>query len=73
MAVNKNTFSNTTKLVIDNLEGGYYHPNMLKDGRVKDFTLAQAEQTIVDDLTNQTYFNQSVRDFKKATKALTRG
>ena len=22
--------------IIDNLEGGYYHPDMLQDGRVKD-------------------------------------
>ena len=28
--------NNAIKQVIDNLEGGYFHPNMLKDGRVKD-------------------------------------
>ena len=30
------TFREVCYAVIDNLEGGYYHPNMLKDGRVKD-------------------------------------
>lgn len=29
-------YNNVLKLVIDNLEGGYFHPLMLKDGRVKD-------------------------------------
>ena len=29
-------FTNLTKVVIDKLEGGYFHPDMLKDGRVKD-------------------------------------
>lgn len=32
----ENQFIAITKIVIDKLEGGYYHPNMLKDGRVKD-------------------------------------
>ncbi len=29
------TFSKVTDLVIDNLEGGYYHPDMLHDGRLR--------------------------------------
>jgi len=29
-------FYNLSKVVIDKLEGGYFHPDMLKDGRVKD-------------------------------------
>lgn len=34
--IDKNQFSNIVSLVIDNLEGGYYNPKMLQDGRVKD-------------------------------------
>jgi hypothetical protein len=30
------TFQEVCYAVINNLEGGYFHPNMLKDGRVKD-------------------------------------
>jgi len=29
-------FNKMNNLIIDKLEGGYYHPKMLKDGRVKD-------------------------------------
>lgn len=29
-------FIKVVKIVIDNLEGGYYHPLMIQDGRVKD-------------------------------------
>lgn len=32
----KNNFSKVCSFVIDKLEGGYYHPDMLKDGRIKD-------------------------------------
>ena len=31
-----NVFNNATGLIISQIEGGYYHPNMLGDGRVKD-------------------------------------
>jgi hypothetical protein len=34
MAVSRTIFNQATELVIDNLEGGYYHPDMLYDGRV---------------------------------------
>lgn len=45
--VNKNmTFSEVTKLVITNLEGGYYHPDMLKDGRVKDQRYGSSGETM---------------------------
>ena len=30
------SFSKVVSEVIDKLEGGYYHPDMLKDGRVRD-------------------------------------
>ena len=34
-SLSNSSFENVTKQVIDNLEGGYYHPNMGKDGRLK--------------------------------------
>ena len=33
-------------LVIDNLEGGYYHPDMLQDGRVKDQRYGNSGETM---------------------------
>jgi hypothetical protein len=33
-------------LVIDNLEGGYYHPDMLRDGRVKDRRFSGSGETM---------------------------
>lgn len=41
-----NLFSNNVGLVIDNLEGGYYHPNMLKDGRIKDSRYGGSGETM---------------------------
>jgi hypothetical protein len=37
-APNQNLFTNATKLVIDNFEGGYYHPQMYRDGRLNPNT-----------------------------------
>jgi hypothetical protein len=34
MNVDQNLFNDATKLVIKNFEGGYYHPDMLSDGRL---------------------------------------
>jgi len=39
-------FNKITSLVIDKLEGGYYHPNMLIDGRVKDIRYANSGETM---------------------------
>ncbi len=36
MATTLEKFAPITDKVITNLEGGYFHPNMIKDGRVKD-------------------------------------
>lgn len=36
MAVSKQKYADVVDLIIDNLEGGYYHPDMLLDGRLKD-------------------------------------
>mgnify|MGYP003333832277 CR=1 FL=1 len=34
-------------IVIDKLEGGYYHPDMLKDGRVKDMRYSKSGETMM--------------------------
>jgi hypothetical protein len=39
-------FIEITKLVIAKLEGGYYHPDMLKDGRVKDTRYSGSGETM---------------------------
>jgi len=46
MAVDVNIFKGITALVIDKLEGGYYHPLMLADGRVKDQRYANSGETM---------------------------
>lgn len=40
------TFNEIVSLVIDKLEGGYYHPDMLKDGRVKDNRYSASGETM---------------------------
>jgi hypothetical protein len=40
------TFKEVATSVIANLEGGYYHPNMLKDGRVKDGRYGTSGETM---------------------------
>ena len=40
------SFRDVTIAVILNLEGGYYHPNMLKDGRVKDKRYGSSGETL---------------------------
>jgi hypothetical protein len=39
-------FDEMVKKVIDNLEGGYYHPDMLKDGRIKDGRYGKSGETM---------------------------
>ena len=39
-------FKNIVFKVIDELEGGYYHPNMLQDGRVKDQRYKNSGETM---------------------------
>jgi hypothetical protein len=39
-------YTDIVSLVIDKLEGGYYHPNMLKDGRVKDARYSASGETM---------------------------
>jgi hypothetical protein len=40
------TFKDVTEIIIDNFEGGYYHPNMLIDGRVKDGRYGSSGETM---------------------------
>jgi hypothetical protein len=40
------TFKEVATAVIANLEGGYYHPNMLNDGRVKDARYGTSGETM---------------------------
>lgn len=40
------SFIDSVAVVIDNLEGGYYHPQMLKDGRVKDNRYSSSGETM---------------------------
>ena len=40
------TFKEVATAVIANLEGGYYHPNMLNDGRVKDSRYGTSGETM---------------------------
>jgi murein DD-endopeptidase MepM/ murein hydrolase activator NlpD len=41
-----NDWEGIVNLIIDNLEGGYYHPDMLKDGRVKDGRFGASGETM---------------------------
>lgn len=46
MAISQNRFNKIVGVVIDNLEGGYYHPQMLVDGRVKDSRYSKSGETM---------------------------
>jgi hypothetical protein len=46
MAADVNKFNVMCSLVIEKLEGGYYHPDMLKDGRVKDSRYSNSGETM---------------------------
>jgi hypothetical protein len=41
------SFDEVVASVIDNLEGGYYHPDMLRDGRVKDQRYSESGETMM--------------------------
>lgn len=40
------SFNDVIKYIILNFEGGYYHPDMLKDGRVKDKRFSNSGETL---------------------------
>lgn len=42
----KMTFTQVTEAVISNLEGGYFHPDMTKDGRVRDSRYSTSGETM---------------------------
>lgn len=44
--INKKLYKRIVSFVIDNLEGGYYHPDMLKDGRIKDARYGNSGETM---------------------------
>lgn len=44
--MNPDVFNTATGLIVSQFEGGYYHPNMLQDGRVKDQRYAQSGETM---------------------------
>ena len=44
--LDQQTYTDTVALIINNLEGGYYHPNMLQDGRVTDQRYASSGETM---------------------------
>ena len=39
-------YKKTVAYIIDNLEGGYYHPDMLNDGRIKDARYGNSGETM---------------------------
>jgi murein DD-endopeptidase MepM/ murein hydrolase activator NlpD len=39
-------FNRIIDIIVDNLEGGYYHPDMLQDGRVKDSRYGASGETM---------------------------
>lgn len=44
--VTVNDWYGIVDLIIDNLEGGYYHPDMLQDGRIKDGRFGASGETM---------------------------
>lgn len=46
MAIDQGRYRYIAGLIIDQLEGGYYHPDMLADGRVKDSLYASSGETM---------------------------
>lgn len=45
--ITEQQFVAVTDTVIDKLEGGYYHPDMLKDGRIKDSRYGSSGETML--------------------------
>jgi hypothetical protein len=44
--VNADVFNTATGLIVSQFEGGYYHPNMLRDGRVTDQRYKDSGETM---------------------------
>ena len=45
-SVNFSDFNSIVSSIINNFEGGYYHPNMLKDGRLRDSRYRNSGETM---------------------------
>lgn len=58
-------FNKIIDIIIDNLEGGYYHPDMLADGRVKDSRYGASGETMfgMDRKAGNTESTQAGREF----------
>lgn len=58
-------FNKIIDIIIDNLEGGYYHPDMLQDGRVKDSRYGSSGETMfgMDRKAGNTESTQAGREF----------
>ena len=58
-------FEKIIDIIVDNLEGGYYHPDMLKDGRIKDSRYGGSGETMfgMDRKAGNTESTQAGRDF----------
>jgi murein DD-endopeptidase MepM/ murein hydrolase activator NlpD len=58
-------FNKIIDIIIDNLEGGYYHPDMLQDGRVKDSRYGSSGETMfgMDRKAGNTERTQAGREF----------
>lgn len=46
--LDNNTFNSLVSVSLDKLGGGYYHPDMLQDGRIKDQRYASSGETMFD-------------------------
>jgi len=58
-------FGKAVDKIIDNFEGGYYHPDMLKDGRVKDSRYGGSGETMfgMDRLTGKQESTSAGKEF----------
>jgi len=58
-------FERIIDIIVDNLEGGYYHPKMLQDGRIKDKRYGGSGETMfgMDRKTGETESTQAGREF----------
>ena len=47
VSVDTTEFNKIAEMIIDKLEGGYYHPDMLEDGRIKDSRYSASGETMM--------------------------
>lgn len=58
-------FNGATNKIIDLFEGGYYHPDMLQDGRIKDSRYSRSGETLfgIDRLRSASKADPSFKEF----------